>query len=222
VRAALADQLAQRGVRAATVNPGTAIASYSPRRPWNQPRRLLFVAADLEEPRKRIGWALTALKTGLRGSFLVTLAGSASPSFQRWTRGGNFPAEFVGRLSRDRLPDLMRQNDLFVFSSAIDDWGYVQVEAMGQGLMVIAPRLAPFDEIIGNAGVLYSPHSTAELVRAVQRCIDNEIPDAAARAWERASTLFSRRTFGVGLAHAIDSHTGMKSSSASTSASRCE
>ena len=107
------------------------------------------------------------------------------------------------------LLNQMAQHELFVFGSSLDDWGYVLIEAMGNNLCVIeamgnnlcvvAPNLSPFDEIVGDTGVLYDPSSPESLTRPLAALLAEDIAARRSASHRRAETLFSRAAFAESL-----------------------
>ena len=98
---------------------------------------------------------------------------------------------FLGEKSKNDLPEIYNQADVFVFPSRTDTFGLVLLEAMACGVPVAAfPAGAPKD-VIGNskAGVL-----SENLTHAVQEAL--KIPRKVARAraenysWEEATLAF--------------------------------
>jgi glycosyltransferase involved in cell wall biosynthesis len=197
-----ADLICQ-GVRVHIVHPGTSICKNKPCEHDVQPCRLLIAAVDLEDPRKRVGWMIDALKSGTYRDYNLTLVGHASDAFKSWVCSDSFPAEFTGYLPRNQLQNLMAEHDIFLFGSCLDDWGYVLVEAMSQGLSIVAPDISPFDEIVGNAGILYSLNSAKELREKVFELSHSDLLPRRQIAWQRANNLFSRQAFGQSLVTAF-------------------
>jgi glycosyltransferase involved in cell wall biosynthesis len=98
---------------------------------------------------------------------------------------------FLGEKSKNELPEIYNQADVFVFPSRTDTFGLVLLEAMACGVPVAAfPAAAPID-VIGNskAGLL-----SENLAHAVQEAL--KIPRKVARAhaesysWEEATRMF--------------------------------
>ncbi len=198
--------LAAQGVTTYLSHPGTAIRSEEPKPHDLQRCKLLIAAFDLEEDRKRVRWMLQALgvarKQGGLKNCTLTLVGRATDEFKSWVESLNIPHEFLGHVPRDVLQDVMSEHDVFLFGSRFDDWGYVLVEAMGQGLCVVAPDLSPFDEIIGQSGVVYEMNSPEDFSQKISQVLENDLFTLRHLAWERATQLFSRKVFGHSLVHA--------------------
>ncbi len=200
----IADSLRRRGVGACVVHPGTCVSPSFPTRLPDRRSKVLLAATVLDEPRKGIRWALANFPTALAQNCQFTLVGSASAEFQSWVAARCIPVEWTGRVPRETLSKLMGENDLFVFASSRDDWGYVLIEAMSQGMIVVAPDISPFDEIIGDAGILYDSAAPESFAQAIAAALSARTADLPRKAWERASRLFSRSAFAAGLQSALD------------------
>ncbi|HEY2584251.1 MAG TPA: glycosyltransferase family 4 protein [Tepidisphaeraceae bacterium] len=213
VSARLDDDLRAHGVRSAVVHPGTAVngaAAAAPAAREEGTARLVIAAADLDEPRKRVRWMLDALAGGSRADRELLLVGAASEALRNRAARLPIPVRFTGPVPRDRVQELMRDRDLFLFGSRLDDWGYVLVEAMSQGLAVVAPRLSPFDEIAGDgaAGMLYDPFDPASFRTAVDDAAGPGLPTLKAAAAARAVEKFSRPAFAEALMSAARTFDG--------------
>src|ERR1035438_6933904 len=131
--------------------------------------RLLMAAVELGEPRKRIVWMLQAMKKmNPPPGTVLQLAGDADDSVRRAAAQVRFPVEFLGHLKREKLQQVMRQAHIFCLGSLLDDWGYLLVEAMANGLTPVAPAVSPFNEILDGVGLCYSPHSQSDFIRALR------------------------------------------------------
>ncbi len=195
----LQDELQSHGVRAELLHPCTHSASLPPLpRGAGQPVRLLSAAVSLDEPRKRIEWMLESLRKWHGTNCTLTLIGAPSARVRAVAGALDMPVEFTGALSRDAVVERMREHDVFLFASVLDDWGYVITEAMSQGMAVVAPNLSPFDEILGDTGALYGAHDASAFRAAVDRVlVDTE--GARQRSWDRARRQFSRELFAARL-----------------------
>jgi glycosyltransferase involved in cell wall biosynthesis len=192
--------LRSRGVRSSVVHPGTAVASVEPNGRAPGAYRLLLAAADLDDPRKRVGWMIDALAAGERRDFELLCVGRASDALRDRAARSGLSARFIGPVSRDDLQKRMREQDLFLFGSRLDDWGYILVEAMSQGLAVIAPRLSPFDEIVGDdAGLTYDPFDPGSFRRSVYAAAGPALGQLRTAAAARAAGRFSRAAFAKAL-----------------------
>lgn len=93
-----------------------------------------------------------------------------------------------GPVEHDRLPDLYRRADAFVFASSAESLPNILVEAMASGLPIACSRRGPMPEVLGAAGVYFEPGSLEEIAAALRALY--EAPslrgNLAALAHERA------------------------------------
>ena len=172
--------------------------------------RLLMAAVQLNEPRKRILWMLDAMKDiSVPPGTILQLVGELEESVRQAAAKLSFPVEFLGRLKRPELHKVMQQADIFCFGSLLDDWGYVLVEALANGLIPVAPAISPFEEIMGGVGSGYRPQSQKDFARALRSATLSSLVDKRQEAWERAHSLFSRAAFGRCILESIESVAGI-------------
>jgi glycosyltransferase involved in cell wall biosynthesis len=204
VTKALDASLRRRSVPSDLAYPGTFVTLAQDRPTTGI--RMLMAAARLNEPRKRILWMLDAMKeiTPPPGTFLQ-LAGEPDDALRRAAAHIPFPVEFLGHVKRQQLQQIMRQAQVFCFGSLLDDWGYVLVEAMANGLVPVAPGLSPFNEILGGAGYCYRPQSRADFQRVLVAALSSPLMDKGREARHRAQALFSRQAFGRFLLQSVES-----------------
>lgn len=191
----LESSLSAAGVSASVVHPGTAVPPGKRKHKLSKIHKLLICSVDLEDPRKRTAFLLDALLHVIGPNYCLTLIGKASESFRTRIEATSLPVTFVGQRSRSEVQTAMAEHDIFLFGSCLDDWGYVLIEAMSQGLCVVAPDLSPFDEIIGEGGVLYSPFSRDDLCMKLNALLANDLIPKSETAQFRAEVLFSRKVF---------------------------
>lgn len=104
----------------------------------------------------------------------LTLA--RKPGVARWV-------EFVGPLDRRAMEELYQKCDIFVFPAITESFGHPLVEAMTQGLPIVAADTPVNREVCGDAAVYFAPFDPQSLeakVRLVSR--DASARDRMARA----------------------------------------
>lgn len=113
------------------------------------PPRLLTAALHLGDKRKNIGWMIQALgelhQQGI--DFELTLVGGYDRDLESEFLQLVPQSNFTGSLPRADLFYQMQQHDVFVFASLQENWGYVLIEAISQGMCLFTPNIYPFDEI---------------------------------------------------------------------------
>ena len=137
---------------------------------------LLFVGRL--SPEKGLHTLLDALAatSGFRSppsSLSLTLAGDgpdrAALQAQATRLGLTDRVTFAGWIPRERLPELYRAADIFVFPSTDEGMPNTVLEAMASGLPVIACRIAGCEDLVeeGITGLLIPPNDTAALATAI-------------------------------------------------------
>jgi hypothetical protein len=205
----LARSLRRRSIPCDLAYPGTWVSPVADR--GDGGLRLLMAAVKLGEPRKRILWMLEAMKAmSPPPGTVLQLAGEPDDSVRRAAAQISFPVEFLGHLRRQELQRVMQQAHIFCFGSLLDDWGYVLVEAMANGLTPVAPAISPFDEILNGVGRCYSPHSQDDFLSALSSIASSSLTANGRQAWDRAQSLFSRQAFGRSILASLESATRLR------------
>lgn len=73
----------------------------------------------------------------------------------------------LGRRPYEKLPNLYREHDVFVFPSISETFGHPMVEAMGCGLPVVAADTPVNREVCGDAALYFQPLSVASLIQCL-------------------------------------------------------
>jgi glycosyltransferase involved in cell wall biosynthesis len=74
---------------------------------------------------------------------------------------------FTGFVSDDELIHFYGACDLFVFPSLYEGFGLPILEAMACGRAVVCSNTSAMPEVANAAGILFDPHSTTEVARAM-------------------------------------------------------
>ena len=165
-----------------------------------------MAAANLGDSRKSVVWMLEAMKDMLpQAGVTLQLAGATDETVRRAAAAVRFPVEFLGHLKRQQLQQVMQNADIFCFGSLLDDWGYVLVEAMANGMVPVAPNISPFDEILNGVGSCYRQHSPDDFVRVLSLVISGDLSKGRRQAIDRAETCFSRQAFGRSILASVES-----------------
>nr|WP_236642342.1 glycosyltransferase [Salinigranum halophilum] len=143
----------------------------------NQWENTLLYVGPLSE-RKGIKYLLTAMDDILEQYSevgLIIVGGGDKRHLQNLAKnlGIESHIRFDGFVSEKLLPEYYRAADIFVFPSLLEGFGMVLVEAMASGLPVISTTSSAIPEVVGDAGILVSPKSSAEIAEAVETLILN-------------------------------------------------
>ncbi len=166
--------------------------------------RFVFAAIDLSDKRKGLKKIIKCLKSLDVNKFEIVLIGNCPEKFKNWILLNSFPARFTGLLDRENVLKEMNNCDVLLFGSVVDDWGFVQVEAMSNGLTVLSPNISPFDEIISRSDYLYELKNNEDLYHRLNYILNqNNIDEDKQWFKKRFQEKFSSKQFGVALLNAI-------------------
>lgn len=103
---------------------------------------------------------------------------------------------FVDYISKEELPRLYAQADLFVFPSVYEGFGLPVLEAMACGTPVVASRAGSIPEVVGDAAVLFDPRDVPEMAAAMEAVLGDPARRKAMRqkGLERAQRFSWRGT----------------------------
>ncbi len=202
--------LLSKGLVAKCVYPGTSSLNRVLRKILNNSEiHFISAALNLEDKRKNIEWMLnTFIRLHQKGIKVnLTLIGEYSELFKDKLERSLPQVKLKGKLPRKSLIEEMALADVFVFASLQDDWGYVLVEAMANGLAVLAPDKIPFSEIVGKDDYLFNDKDPVDFERALIKIIENPSQTFEDRLWfyNRYKLNFSSEVFGKNLLKAINS-----------------
>ena len=150
------------------------------------------------QPRKNLVRLIEAYSCLRRVSPEVKLPQLVLAGKRGWLENETFRAAERDALGRDILfTDYVPEHDLvglysgaicFVYPSYFEGFGLPVVEAMQCGVPVIAGNQTSLPELVGEAGLLFDPFDTAELVKALTRVLDDSAyrADLRTRGLERA------------------------------------
>ena len=80
---------------------------------------------------------------------------------------------FMGRVPAERMPQLYRDNHIFVMSSAHEGMSNAMLEAMASGLPIITTRCEGAEELIENNGIVVEDPHVEAIAEAVKELADN-------------------------------------------------
>jgi len=114
--------------------------------------------------------------------------------------------EFTGRIDAEDMPQVYRQNDIFISASSAEGMSNAMLEAMASSLPIITTRCEGTEELIADNGLVVENANAEEIAKAVKTLVDDrqlykQMSIAARRqaekfTWSRAAekylTLYER------------------------------
>lgn len=156
----------------------------------------LFVFVGRHEPRKGLAVLLHAweMKLPSPDARLVVLGEGPETTKLKEQYNGLRNVEFLGRLTDDETFRWMQRAQVVVVpSTGGESFGMVLVEAMAAGAVVIASGLAPYRDVLGQAGKYFEPGSAESLAESMSEVTGS--PELRAQLIERSRSRVVR--FGI-------------------------
>ena len=174
-----------QGYREDTFTPADEGAVSRVRESLGVERYLLAVGEG--RPYKNIPRLLEAWARLRPSGVTLVLAGRASPRevdlpALAATLGVRESVRFLGYVPDERLAELYRGAEAFVFPSLYEGFGIPPLEAMACGCPVVASDRASIPEVCGEAAVYVDPESVESLIEGIRRVLGDEALRASLRA----------------------------------------
>jgi glycosyltransferase involved in cell wall biosynthesis len=98
---------------------------------------------------------------------------------------------WMGGVSHDAIPSLLRKADIFVFASSCEAFPITLLEAMASGLPVACSNRTGLPDLLRDGGVYFDPENSNEIAGAIARlCTDKVVRrESAERAMRYAREL---------------------------------
>lgn len=82
--------------------------------------------------------------------------------------------KIIGFVNQDKLPNLFKKADIFIFASSCENMPNTLIEAMSSGLPIACSNKGPMPEILKNAGAYFDPENPKMIARAMKKLITDE------------------------------------------------
>ncbi len=92
----------------------------------------------------------------------------------RGSLGLDHAVRFTGWIPRAELLQLFAEASAFVYASRFEGFGIPVLEALTAGLPTACSRIAPLEEIAGNAACYFNPEDVSDMARALCQVVDDE------------------------------------------------
>ncbi len=81
--------------------------------------------------------------------------------------------EFTGRIDTEDMPQVYRQNDIFISASMQEGMSNAMLEATASGLPIVTTRCEGVEELIDNNGLVVEDANAEDIARAVRKITDD-------------------------------------------------
>lgn len=149
------------------------LAEYHINRPY-----LLYVGAAY--PHKNLAGLLKAWKIFVQkygNDYQLVLVGKEDYFYRRFKdhlARGSCPPLFTGFVPDDKLSWLYQQADLYVAPSLYEGFGLPPLEAMAQGVPVVASNRTCLPEVLGGAALYFDPTNYEQMAAAIYLGLTDE------------------------------------------------
>jgi len=130
--------------------------------------------------RKRIDLLIEAVartkQLGLNIQFSIAGEGNLMTQLQSLANQLNVAdsVSFMGRIPPEQMPQLYRDNDIFIMSSAHEGMSNAMLEAMASGLPIITTRCEGVEELLTDNGVVLERINAEAIAEAIKKMADDQ------------------------------------------------
>jgi len=140
-------------------------------------------------------------KAGMKISFTIVGGGAGKGLLRQIISAKKLDAviKVAGRIEAEKMPEVYRQNDLFISASMQEGMSNAMLEAMASGLPIVTTRCEGVEELIGDNGVIVENDSALSIADAVKKAAsDTDEYDAMCAAARKKSEQFNWSNVGRG------------------------
>jgi glycosyltransferase involved in cell wall biosynthesis len=143
-----------------------------------KPVKLLTVSRLIE--RKRIDLLIKAVSLatdmGLDVCLNIAGEGNLGGELRKLSRELDVSEKifFLGRIPSEKMPQIYRENDVFLMSSAHEGMSNAMLEAMASGLPVITTQCEGVEELITDNGIVTERADAESLAEALKKLMQND------------------------------------------------
>jgi len=81
--------------------------------------------------------------------------------------------EMTGRIDSDKMPDLYRQNNIFISATMQEGMSNAMLEAMASGLPIVTTRCEGVEELIKDNGIVVEEAQAEKIAEAIKKLADD-------------------------------------------------
>jgi glycosyltransferase involved in cell wall biosynthesis len=100
--------------------------------------------------------------------------------------------KITGRIDSKKMPEVYRNNDIFISASMQEGMSNAMLEAMASGLPIVTTRCEGLSELIDGNGLIVEQDNIEEIVKAVKRLANNpELYEKMSKAARKQAEKFN-------------------------------
>jgi glycosyltransferase involved in cell wall biosynthesis len=81
---------------------------------------------------------------------------------------------FLGRIDPEKMPEVYRENHIFIMSSAHEGMSNAMLEAMASGLPIVTTRCEGVDELVEDNGIVVDRADARSIADAIKSLVEDE------------------------------------------------
>ena len=147
---------------------------------------------------KRVPMLIDAIqilhKDGCKVRFTIVGGGALEHQIRQIVKDQGFAdiIEINGRISAEKIPQVYRQNDIFISASMQEGMSNAMLEAMASGLPIITTRCEGVEELIAGNGVIVEKPTPEDIAASIKQLIqDRRTYGSMSAASRKQAALFS-------------------------------
>jgi glycosyltransferase involved in cell wall biosynthesis len=152
---------------------------FSPAQTEQQSQNIRLITVGRLSVTKRVEILIDAIdvlnKQGCKVSLKIVGGGQLLQKLKQIVTEKNLDniIELTGRIDTEEMPQIYRQNDIFISASKLEGMSNAMLEAMASGLPIIAARCEGTEELIAENGLVIENATAEEFAKAIKRLIDD-------------------------------------------------
>ena len=166
-------------VRIDVIPNGVELDRFFPAEPAEKSEVLRLLTVGRLSVTKRIEMLIDAVeilhRTACKLHLTVVGGGQTEQQFRKIVaeRDLRDVIRITGRIDSKKMPEVYRQNDIFISASIQEGMSNAMLEAMASGLPIVTTRCEGLAELIDGNGLIVEQDNVKEIAKAIKRLADN-------------------------------------------------
>jgi glycosyltransferase involved in cell wall biosynthesis len=158
---------------------GVELERFSPAKATQQAKILRLLTVGRLSVTKRVEILIDAIeilhRDGCEVHFTIVGGGQLLQKLKQIVSEKNLAniIEFTGRTGAEDMPQVYRQNDIFISASCTEGMSNAMLEAMASGMPIVTTRCEGAEELIADNGLVVENANAEEIAKAVRKIADD-------------------------------------------------